>query len=598
MRIRYFKRCLLAAAVSASIQHPAFAVAFNIGDIQGQFDSSLSIGASWATSDPDSHLIDSTNGGNGFSSSGDDGRLNFKKGETFSKIFKGVHDLELSRGDTRAFVRGKYWYDFELKDENRPFKQISDDGRVMSTRSSGAEILDAFIAQRYEIAGLPGDFRFGKQVVSWGESLFIGNSINVINPLDVVALLRPGSEIKEGLIPVNMLYVSQGLSDSLTLEAFYQLQWKPYALPNCGTFFGADPVPKGCNNNLNAGFADIGPLEPIAAAAGLGFGIQDRSISNEGVIIPRLKDNEPRDSGQYGMALRWLGDGAEYGAYYVNYHSRKPKFSLQTATGVSDFIQNDPGFAALPPDLQFALGLATGAGNTHYFIDYPEDIHLFGLSFATELPTGTAWSGEISYRPNEPVSINTADLAGGALNPTFRALTGSDVEPTVSAEEGQVLQGWKRKEVTQAQTTFLHVFDPMLGADSISLAVELGMTHIGGLESLDTQRYGRDSVFGDIVQGGRHGYFTKNSWGYRAYSAMKYTNVFAGINLTPNLGWSHDVDGYGPTFNEGAKAVSLGLDADYRNTYTASLSYTNYFGGDFNTDVDRDYLSLSFGVNF
>ncbi|MNG05611.1 hypothetical protein D3C84_888120 [compost metagenome] len=124
------------------------------------------------------------------------------------------------------------------------------------------------------------------------------------------------------------------------------------------------------------------------------------------------------------------------------------------------------------------------------------------------------------------------------------------------------------------------------------------MTHIGGLDSLDTQRYGRDSVFGDINQGGRHGYYTKNSWGYRAYSAMKYTNVFAGINLTPNLGWSHDVDGYGPTFNEGAKAVSLGLDADYRNTYTASLSYTNYFGGDFNTDVDRDYLSLSFGVNF
>lgn len=66
-----------------------------------------------------------------------------------------MHDLEPSRGDTRAFVRGKYWYDFELKDENRPFKQISDDGRVMSTRSSGAEILDTFIAQRYEIAGFP-----------------------------------------------------------------------------------------------------------------------------------------------------------------------------------------------------------------------------------------------------------------------------------------------------------------------------------------------------------------------------------------------------------------------------------------------------------
>lgn len=74
--------------------------------------------------------------------------------------------------------------------------------------------------------------------------------------------------------------------------------------------------------------------------------------------------------------------------------------------------------------------------------------------------------------------------------------------------------------------------------------------------------------------------------------------MFAGVNLSPNLAWSHDVDGYGPTFNEGSKAVSVGLDADYRNTYTVSLSYTDYFGGDFNTDIDRDNLSLSVGVTF
>lgn len=44
--------------------------------------------------------------------------------------------------------------------------------------------------------------------------------------------------------------------------------------------------------------------------------------------------------------------------------------------------------------------------------------------------------------------------------------------------------------------------------------------------------------------------------------------------------------------------MSIGLDADYRNTYTASLSYTNFFGGDYNVAVDRDFLALSFGVSF
>ncbi|MNN72408.1 hypothetical protein D3C81_1884410 [compost metagenome] len=58
------------------------------------------------------------------------------------------------------------------------------------------------------------------------------------------------------------------------------------------------------------------------------------------------------------------------------------------------------------------------------------------------------------------------------------------------------------------------------------------------------------------------------------------------------------MDGWGPNFEEGSKAVSLGLDADYQNTYTASLSYTDFFGGNFNTQTDRDYVALSFGVNF
>jgi len=53
-----------------------------------------------------------------------------------------------------------------------------------------------------------------------------------------------------------------------------------------------------------------------------------------------------------------------------------------------------------------------------------------------------------------------------------------------------------------------------------------------------------------------------------------------------------------PLFTECAKAVSPGLDADYRNTYTASLSYTDFFGGDYNTSVDRDFLAISFGMNF
>ena len=107
----FWRRAKLPLAVSfaSSLAAPAFAVSFNIGEIEGQFDSSLSVGASWSTASPNKNLIGVNNGGHGLSQTSDDGHLNFKKGETFSKIFKGLHDLELKYGDTGVFIRGKYW---------------------------------------------------------------------------------------------------------------------------------------------------------------------------------------------------------------------------------------------------------------------------------------------------------------------------------------------------------------------------------------------------------------------------------------------------------------------------------------------------------
>ncbi|SFP16760.1 Protein of unknown function [Ectopseudomonas composti] len=588
-----FQPHTLALAVAVGFAAPAHAVNFNIGEIEGQFDSSLSVGASWSMRSPDRDLIGPNNGGQGQAQTGDDGRLNFKKGETFSKIFKGIHDLELRYRDTGVFVRGKYWYDFELKDENRLFKDIDDSNRKEGAKSSGAEILDAFVYHNYAIGDLPGTVRVGKQVVSWGESTFIGNSINSINPIDVAAFRRPGAEIKEGLIPVNMLYLSQSLTDRLSMEAFYQLEWDQTIIDNCGTFFStADVAADGCDNGYHIGSPAIAPLQPVAAAFGQGF-----QVDSEGVILPRAGDRDARDSGQWGLALRWLGDETEYGLYFMNYHSRTPIVSTQNAGQAT--------LNALPGIIGTANGIAPGSGaglaqsvmlgNGRYYLEYPEDIRLYGLSFSTTLPTGTAWAGEISYRPNLPLQINTTDITLSLLNPIAPGTS------PVAAGPGQDNVGYRRKEVTQVQTTFTHFFDQVMGAGRFTLVGEIGMAHVGGLESREDLRYGRDSLFGAYgFRGDTHGFVTSTSWGYRVRGIWEYSNVFAGVNLKPNISWSHDVDGYGPNglFNEGAKAVSFGIDADYRNTYTASLSYTDFFGGEYNTAVDRDFLALSFGVSF
>ncbi|APO80175.1 DUF1302 domain-containing protein [Pseudomonas asiatica] len=609
----------LAVSLASTLASPAFAVSFNIGEIEGQFDSSLSIGASWSTANPNKNLIGVNNGGKGLSQTSDDGHLNFKKGETFSKIFKGIHDLELKYGDTGVFVRGKYWYDFELKDEGREFKDISDSNRKEGAKSSGAELLDAFVYHNYSIGDQPGSVRLGKQVVSWGESTFIGGGINSINPIDVSAFRRPGAEIKEGLIPVNMFYVSQSLTDNLSAEAFYQIEWDQTVVDNCGTFFSQpDIIADGCTDNLRvlSSGRTLGQLPPpvqgLLAATGVNY-------NDEGVLVRRGADRDARDSGQFGVAFRYMFEplDTEFGAYFMNYHSRAPIFS---ATGASQAVFD--GVAALPARLRPLIV----AGNSQYFVEYPEDIRLYGLSFSTTLPTGTAWSGELSYRPNAPVQLNSTDILFAGVTP----LPGFNDASVLKGTAGQDLHGYRRKEITQFQTTFTHFFDQIMGASRLTVVGEVGVTHVGGLESTSKARYGRDPVFGPgelpngmctalnqtTIDGSglgsstanlsrnceNDGFTTTTSWGYRARAIWDYNDVFAGVNLKPSVAWSHDVSGYSPgpgaNFEEGRKAVSLGLDAEYQNTYTASLSYTNFFDGKYTTVDDRDFVALSFGVNF
>ena len=349
--------------------------------------------------------------------------------------------------------------------------------------------------------------------------------------------------------------------------------------------------------------------DPFPSLDSLGIGYSD-----EGLMIPRGKDNKAGDSGQWGTAFRWLGDNTEYGAYFMNYHSRTPFLSMQNTamdmamlgkiSAASSAVGNilGPGAASLG-------AAATLVGNGNYFMDYPEDIRLYGLSFSTTLPTGTAWQGEISYRPNAPVQINTQDM-------TLKLATGIGASLAKGpagygealAQGGRFHRGYDRKEITQVQTTFTHFFDQVLGASRATVVGEVGYTHVGGVGSV---RYGRDPIYGSpesiipdsptsAQANGWHGFVTKNSWGYRARGILDYNNAIAGINLRPNMAFSHDVDGYGPNgqFNEGSKALSFGLDADYQNTYTAGLSYTNFFDGRYNTLKDRDFVSLNLGMNF
>ncbi|GAA6130554.1 DUF1302 domain-containing protein [Halopseudomonas sabulinigri] len=576
----------------ASFSGTASAVNFNLGEVEGQLDSQLSIGASMSTQGADKRFISVNNGGEAAARTSDDGRQNYEAGDVFSKIFRGVHDLELRYGDSGAFVRGKYWYDFETKDGSQRFYDIDDSGRDPLQKGSGVALLDAFVYHNYFIGNNPGNIRLGRQVVSWGESTFIQNSINSINPIDVAALRRPGAEIKEGLLPVEMLYLSQGLTENLSMEAFYQLKWAPTVLDNCGTFFGSDTLAKGCTDRLVFNGQDFPQGEQ----------------PNFTTIVRSEKDRDASDDGQFGVAFRYFApelNDSEFGFYAMNYHSRTPIYSNKAGKLVA-------GGGAPTVGIDGLLG---GAG---YFFEYPEDIRLYGMSFQTSV-AGASVGGEISYRPNMPMQINTGDMSRTALQ------LGADNthRDYANVPAGTEIPGYERKEFWQAQVTAIQFFDRVMGASRLALVGEAGVNYIGGLGDV---KFGRDSLFGQSPYNGNEGpaaagvvagncasqasspngnswcendgFYTDWSYGYRLRASLDYSNVFAGINLSPNLAWTHDIEGYGPNFTEDAKSISVGVNADYGNKYAASLSYTDFFDGKYNTSVDRDFLSASFSVSF
>ena len=430
------------------------------------------------------------------------------------------------------FVSGRYWDDFELDDEARPFAAIDDHGRVRGARSSGAELLEAFAWRQHQLAGQPGSLRLGRQVLRWGEGVLIPGGIDVINPFDAAIWRRPDAPLGEGRLPVGLLHAAQGLNDTLALEAFYPLEWRPTTLDNCGSFLApADYLADGCTTLAR-------PL---------------------GAPLPRGADRAPGDGGQFGLALRYHHAplATDFAAYLLDYHSRLP---------------------------------LTGLAPDGYFLAWPEDIRLYGLSLATTLAGGSVWRGELSHRPDAPLQPAIGD----------------------GLASGQAQAAWHRHAVSQLQSSLEHHFDGLMGASRLTLTGELAWIHVDGLDG----RLGRDPLFGPGPQAGgcalpagattryceSEGFTTRDAWGYRLQARWEYPRALAGIDLEPRLSWAHDVDGHSPApeavFVEGRQALTLGLAADYRDSYRASLSWTDYFGGRYSTLADRDQLGLELELRF
>ena len=575
----------------------AYAIDFDHGELYGSFDTTFSYGQSYRVQSRDSDLIGRANGGKAFSVNGDNGNLNYDTGMINSTL-KFTTELELNYKNFGAFVRGSGFKDFKNDDATDPVRtRLSE--KALELVGEDLKLLDAYVRAGFDIGTMPLEIRAGKQVISWGESTFIQNSINVINPVDVAKLRQPGSELKEALLPVGIVSASLGVTENISLEGYWQYDYERIQIDPPGSYFSTNDFVGYGGNCVLLGFGT--PLVPDYPFLALGDRSTNTCNSGIGGLLPftasRSAGDRPDQGDEYGIALRVfvpaLND-SEFGFYHINYHSRLPLINA-----ISAF----PG-AGSPP-------FNNPAAPATYFISYPEDIKLYGISFNTQLgTTGWALQGEYSFRDDAPLQVDDVELLAAALH---FDLAGAPLTSQLGVFGfGVRVPGFIRRDVSQFQATASRVFGPRFKADQLIVLGEFAVTHVHDMPGKNNLRLDAPgtSLPGNPFIAGAAGVPTESndfadatSWGYRLVGRLDYSNVLGALNVSPRIAWRHDVSGITPgpggNFIEGNKAITLGVAAGYQNEWLADLSYTNFFGaGSQNLINDRDYVSFSLSYSF
>ena len=602
-------------------------------------------------------------------SNGDNGNLNYDKGEVVNTLLRFAPRLQLTHPKFGIDLSAVAFYDpinYDFTEyhpnnieDNNGF-QPRNTKRSKAARkklSGGINLLDAFISTDLPLPrGRELTVKVGNQLLSLGTTTtLVLNGLNTVNPPDVNLRFLPGSDLRDVFQRVPLAALTTSLTDSVAVTGFYQLLWKPVTLPPIGSYYST-------NDSIGAGDGYVGLLfgkpreDPLNIA-----GREERTPGNANLLSDASRTLFPtathkaRNGGQFGFNLNYLAEWLNNTGFdftYLHLHSRLPTIS---------FIASQEGCANQSNNQAEALAACRGFSTTpvvgveplpvdtvKYFVDYPEDIDTFGASFSTNLGS-VAWTGEVTYRPNQPFQVDPVDVGFAALQPTFPrdsinlgviTLPGERVAVPDFVETiyrrnpevlpGQVIRGSERLQSLAYNTSFLFLLgasDNVFGADQITLLVELGAQQVLNLPSLEVLQLatpGTEFHHSAGVDGSGtptpsqaqtdpsarlnpsyqpDGFATSFSWGYRVLSQFAYEGVLPNLRLAPQFTFAHDVEGRAPLpsgeFFEDRKQATAGLNALIGDRLSTTLRYTWFFdGGRRNLLHDRDNVQINLSYDF
>jgi hypothetical protein len=570
----------------------------------------------------------------------DDGDQNYKKYDIFSEVVKGTHELQFKAPeDFSAFVRFSELGDWRIGETERT--ELDTDAKRFSVYNF--QLLDAYVNKNFELFDRSMRLRVGNQVMSWGEDIFVLGGINSINSIDVRRYHVAGTQVKEILRPAPMISFSSDIVDGLSTEAYWQWHWNSFQLDPTGTYFSsADPAGKGNDkaiyiptSSINSGLAanqaaaaliaagliryapagtvgDPGgtrltraqiaagqsqqdcltapgaiqqrlidgftnPANPLSAAAAQTLVCTQIGANNApGTEIPLVSDSGASNHGQYGASLRYRPDwvDASFGLYYEHFNSKIPNITYTVS----------PAYATNNP---------VSAG---YKIEYPDNRQLFGASYNTQAGPW-AFGGELSWRPNDAVAIDTSVPTVNGKQPVYACVNGG------GEANGHYCKGWVDRAKYQLQQSALQIFSPTdglggfllptLGAKEGYFLGEFGATYYPGLGRLDGTPWSLPA----------YALPNKFSAGYTFESQITYPNVLnLGFDWLPQIDWSQGIMGNTPNalpWQSGVKAATATLNFNKHNVITSALAYSWFWGGGTqNQTSDRDFVSFNVAYNF
>jgi hypothetical protein len=533
-----------------------------------------------------------------------DGDRNFQHGVTTNRVdIFSEADLVYKRM-LGARISGDFWYDAGVASMQTAFNPTPGNLSPQGLPTGGlanytkrffegpsGELYDAFAFVNFDVADKPINIKVGRHTEIWGESLLLSGAINGISysqaPIDVAkAYGNPGAEAKELFRPVNNVTASVQLSDNLSLQGQYFLEWQAFRYPEDGTYYGM--------YDLALYGGQVGYLGAAQGPVPAG------QPGSSNLWVQRGADLNPKQTGPFGVATRWSPDFIDgtVGLYYRRFTDMNPQLAVvPSSAGLGEIL--DPKLGAVNPALGKLFPIVSSGNLGTYNLTYQENINMYGASLSKQIG-GISFGAEFNYRtgmalssdPGVIVYQNSVPIPAPFQTALGKALTGQAVAlpaftPSILyslAPNGAVTnipsQGHDVGAVGNTAHGVLNAVGLFNGNaiwDSASWIVEGTWSHLVAITANPSAYLGRTYNLGysDSFRA------TRNAYTGAVGFTPTWFSVFPSVDVSMPTSFSVGLSGNSPVAlggNKNTGTYSIGVNALVDQVYSVTLQYAGDMG--------------------